>query len=329
MNKELELKIAIQKELQKISDHKKPYSCLIPNCENQATTTSHVLQQSKILKSILDKTNHFYTIKQNDLFKMKNDGPLKFKRSSLKNTFKFPLYCRSHDDQVFSSIEKKHPIDWSNRRNILLQTYRTICMEFRKKEIYIDCIKAFADHRRNIVGTTDYFDLRPAELSIKDMNFYKTEIENEIFYKKAPRYVVNTFHFPKKEICFSSALSIHDAQNPKSQGYDEYGYTKKGPITATFLNFFPYQNKSILLSVQHNDFLCNWTRTIEEEIKTKEKYNKVLSDLLTYRIEEWAVSTNLYQSLSSDKKEKFLSESVTYSDYFEYELQTNFNLFEE
>ena len=325
MDKYLELKIALQKELKRIKSHNRTYKCLIPECSNSAKTTSHVIQQSVVLESILDNTGHFYTIKQNDLFKMGEEGPLKFERSSLSNSFKFPLFCKTHDDGIFAPIEKSHPINWGERKNALLQTYRTICMELRKKEIYIDVIKSIAENRKAILGTLDYFDLRPAELSIKDMSYFKAEIETEIFHDDSARFKIAIKNFKRMDICFSSALSIHDPNNPQTHEYDAWGYTKEEPITSTFLNFFPYINQSILVAVQHVDYPCAWTESLIKRIKINECYKKTLSDLLTYRTEEWAISTDLYNKLSKEKKKQFINESEIYTDYFEDNLVTDFN----
>lgn len=328
MDKKLELKIALQKELKRIRSHKRTYNCLIPDCPNVATTTSHVLQQSVVLESILDDTGHFYTIRQNDLFKMSQEGPFRFERASLSNSFKFPLYCKSHDDEIFSAIEKAHPINWGKRQNALLQTYRTICMELRKKEIYVDIIESIAENRKEILGTVDYFDLRPALLSIRDKKFFKSEIEKEIFEDDANRFNIRVRHLKKREICFSSAISIHDPDNPNTHEHDQYGYTKEEPITSTFLNFFPYADQSILIVVQHIDHPCTWTKSLISQIGKTKLYDKILSDLLTYRIEEWAISTKMYNNLREDKKRQFLAESENYTDYYEDELDTSFNLFE-
>lgn len=328
MEKYLELKITLQKELKRIKSHSRTYKCLIPECPNSAKTTSHVIQQSVILESILDDTGHFYTMKQNDLFKMGEEGPLKFERSSLSNSFKFPLYCKAHDDEIFAPIEKSHPINWDERKNALLQTYRTICMELRKKEIYIDIIKSIAENRKAILETLDYFDLRPAELSIKDMSYFKAEIETEIFHSDTARFTIATKNFKRMDICFSSALSIHDPNNPKTHKYDAWGYTKEEPLTSTFLNFFPYFDQSILIAVQHVDYPCAWTENLVERIGINENYEKTLSDLLTYRTEEWGISTDLYNNLSEEKKSQFIEESERHTDYFEDDLDTDFNLFE-
>lgn len=328
MEKELYFKIALQKELKKIQSHKRTYSCLLPGCEQTATTTSHVLQQSVILESIIDNTGHFYTVRENDIFKVNVEGSLKFERVSLANLFKFPLFCKSHDNDIFSVIEKAHPVNWGERKNALLQTYRTICMQLRKKEIEIDIIKSIAKNRKEILGTDDYFDLRPAYLSIKDKSFFKSEIEKEIFGNDTMRFNISIQNLERRDICFSSGISIHDPNNPKTQEHDQFGYTKEEPITSTFLNFFPYNNCSVLMVVQHMNYPCAWSNRLISQIDNPILYDKILSDILTYRIEEWAISRELYENIGENKKNEFLIECETHEHFYEFELTTDFNLFD-
>jgi hypothetical protein len=160
------------------------------------------------------------------------------------------------------------------------------------------------------------------------LSYFKTELENELFNDSASLFVINTQFLQKKEICFTSALSIFDVNNLDTHEHDEWGYTKETPITTTFVNYFPYNDKSIFIVVQHKDFSCNWTNEFLLRMQKPEHYEKELSDLLTYRIEEWAISTKLFNMLSDDKKETLLTETRKYSDYYEYELKTEFNLFE-
>ena len=171
------LKDKLEKGRQKVFKKSRP--CLVESCPNNAIG-SHVLQQAGILNNIADTTNHFYSINLRSVFNMKENDLFEIKKLGINDCYKFPGFCNPHDTEIFKLIET-HPIDFSNPKSLQLFSYRTVCLEYRKKEIYLELVKNKLDVYKEVFpDKLHYVDFRPAEIAIKDLMFYKTEFEKEM-----------------------------------------------------------------------------------------------------------------------------------------------------
>ncbi|MDA3613302.1 hypothetical protein [Polluticaenibacter yanchengensis] len=325
MDKSNQLKNKLEKGRQQIL--KKTRKCLIAGCNNNAIL-SHVLQQKPILKDISDITNRFYSIKNRSIFNMKENDLFEIKKLGINDCYKFPGFCSQHDNNLFKLIEN-HPIDLHNIKSLQLFSYRTVCLELRNKEIYLELVK----HKMKIYeeifpNKINYLESNPAELAIKDLTFYKKEFEVDLNNNSSSKFNLEIIELPLKRICFSSTLSIDDKNNPHTFEYDQYGEERTEPLSTSILNYFPYDDKSYLIIATHKKYYCNWTNELIKELKNKSNVDKILSDLLTYRLELWGISPEIFENIPLNKIEKFKSESHSNWNNYKYKITSDFNLFD-
>jgi hypothetical protein len=297
--------------------------CLIPNCKRTAIMNSHVLQRKKILEKIVDSSNKFYVLNKQSIF---NAAPITPQKLGYKESYIFAGFCQECDSTFFSEIEKK-PLDLSSDRTKVLFAYRTLCLEFRKREIYHEQMSYLAKHtKENGPVKLYYFDLDPSHQALLDLAFFKDELELEIYQNKS-RFSHYYLKLPQKKVCFSSALSIEDKSNPKTLEYDEYGFSNLKPLVSSFINYFPYDDDSFFLATFHKDYPCEWTKNILERLRSSES-NKLISDFITYRVDFWAMSPDIYEPWSSEKKSKFSQEILDNIDNHSFKINSNFSIWD-
>lgn len=115
--------------------YKKNRSCMWPNCNDLIQEHCHLLQRNRILNNISDDDNKLLEIsithpsQWNDM-----NSPLKFKKVGIGHAFSAKLFCNTHDNKIFTPIEKVD-LNLSDYNSQLLLTYRAICNEiFQKKQ---------------------------------------------------------------------------------------------------------------------------------------------------------------------------------------------------
>jgi hypothetical protein len=261
---------------------------------------------------------------------------LKLSRVGIDEGFSFPGFCNHHDNEIFSCIEKKDFDPFDSKAQSLF-AYRTVCLELRKKEIAkgttIKIAKQILESKRNN-WEVEYLqrdqEINDFSQAIKDLNLFKTQLENEIFHSKQSCFNYTTLELPFLDICISTPLNIFDPNNDKSYEFDEYGFDKEDPISTSVLNFFPYKNSSFLIVANHKEYTCNWTSDLIKKLRDyPDLYLKEISDLITFRCEFWAISERLYDSISKSKIIEF-EELLSENNYsHEYSINHSFNLFEE
>ncbi|WP_416439573.1 hypothetical protein [Phnomibacter sp. MR] len=318
------LKNKLEKERQKVL--RKSRYCLVHNCLNNAGG-SHVFQRKGVLNNIADTTNHFYSISLRSVFNLKENDLFEIKRLGIDNCFKFPGFCNYHDNEIFKFIET-HPIDFANPKSLQLFSYRTACLEYRNKEIYLEFIRSKLSVYRDIFPDKIHFiETRPAEIAIKDLLFYKSEFEVDLSNNSNLNYDLTLIELPLKRVCFSSALSIYDKKNKHTFRYDKYGEERTEPLSTSFLNYFPYNDRSLLIIATHKKYFCNWTGELIKKLQNQINYDKIISDLLTYRVELWGIATDVFESISADKINEFKIQSHKYVNNYNYKIDSEFNLF--
>ncbi|QNF32851.1 hypothetical protein HUW51_08940 [Adhaeribacter swui] len=302
--------------------------CLIPDCTKYAIKNSHVLQRKRILEKIVDATNKFYVLEKTSLFNKEHRGLLIIKKMGIKEACIFPGFCQSCDRDFFSEIENNKLI-FQSRRLKSLFAYRTLCLELRRKEIYLELVQLIkATRKKHFPLVTNYFDLGPAELAISDLKFFKAELESELFEDKK-RFNHFYLKLPERQLCFSTVVSIFDQNNPLTFEYDKYGYTRTKPIVISVLNYFPYENNSYLLASFHTKYPCKWTTNLLSKIKANETYaDKEISDIVTYRSDFWAISPDIFESWSEEKIKEFKEETDLNADNYSFEIKSKFSIWE-
>lgn len=325
----MKLDVQIKKTLEarRSSIYNSKRICLYPGCDYNAIG-SHVLQRAGILSNIVDSSNHFYSIKKLNIFEMNDSKHFTVEKVGINDGYKFLGFCSYHDDNLFRSIET-HPIDLDNSIVQALFSYRTLCLELRSKEIELEIFDAVYKTLKELRPMQfHYVDTKPIKLGIQDLKFFKRELEIEIIKKEPSRFIHRKVSFNEFKICFSASLTIHDHNNPLTHEEDKYGNVKTTPLASNILNCFPYQGKSQIIISMHKDYPCHWATDLTKSIVDTADPSKILSDILTYRLEFWGIQPKLYESISKEKKSTFMKESEDYYDDFSFYIKTNFNLFD-
>jgi len=306
---------------------KKSRKCLVDGCEKTAIK-SHALQKNGILKQISEK-NHLFQFSNVPPFQKAKKGNFELSRIGINDVYTFPGFCRDHDSSIFKPIEKKQ-FDIESDKSINLFSYRALCQEIRRKEIAVDIAQKMIETNYNIALVVYMTDYKKGLINgLKNLNFFKKELENDLKNSKE-KFIHKICEVPKTEICISAPLNIFDENNPLSETHDNNGKVLNNPFVTSFVNLFPYQDKSYLMITLSKDYPCYWTKTLFNKFQNISSPNhlKLISDLITTRFEFWCISPKLKNTLSKNKITEMIeiwSEEVLNFDSI---IEPDFNVFE-
>jgi len=306
---------------------KKSRKCLVDGCEKTAIK-SHALQKNGILKQISEK-NHLFQFSNVPPFQKAKKGNFELSRIGINDVYTFPGFCRDHDSSIFKPIEKKQ-FDIESDKSINLFSYRALCQEIRRKEIAVDIAQKMIETNYNIALVVYMTDYKKGLINgLKNLNFFKKELENDLKNSKE-KFIHKICEVPKTEICISAPLNIFDENNPLSETHDNNGKVLNNPFVTSFVNLFPYQDKSYLMITLSKDYPCYWTKTFFNKFQNISSPNhlKLISDLITTRFEFWCISPKLKNTLSKNKITEMIeiwSEEVLNFDSI---IEPDFNVFE-
>ena len=301
----------------------KPRKCLIDGCKNEAIK-SHALQKNGILKQISEK-NHLYQFSNVSPFQKQTKGSFELLKIGINDAYTFQGFCNKHDSSIFKPIEIKD-FDISDDSSISLFSYRALCQEIRRKESAIDFTNAMILTKYNPSIVEFFTDYKSGlENGLKNLNYFKTELESN-----KSNFTHKICEIPKIEICLSAPLNIYDKNNFLTETHNDFGEVLNNPFVTSFLNIFPFNNKSYVMISIHNNFKCNWTIELFDKfqnIKSTE-HLKLISDLITTRIEFWCISPKLKQNISTEKINELIQIWSKEVLNFDYVIETKLNLFE-
>ena len=306
---------------------KKVRYCMFNNCRHTAIK-SHVLQKNGILREISDK-NHLIQMAPANPFEMSNKGPLDFKLVGINDVYTFLGFCSTHDSEIFKKIETESTLDFNDKNQQALFCYRGLCQEIRRKEIATEWMLELKPHfpatflpliESLIDGYSD---------GIKNLNFFKTELEKAINSQNTDSFYFETIKIPKIELCISVPLNIGELEISQDLDYEKWRL-KKQIILTSFINIFPKGNESFAIIGYHKNYPCNWTIDLINKLKSEDK-NKIfkeLSDLITLRLEFWSMSKSLFEAIPQIKLAEFKFLFTQNSFDHSPKLETKLNLFE-
>lgn len=304
------------------------YKCSYKNCDENSIK-SHVLQKSKILKSI-SENNHLFQFSGKPAFSNIEQTKFHLKRVGINDSYTFPGFCKKHDTNLFSLIENQK-IDFDNRKTHALFAYRAICQEIYRK-------KSLRGMMREIISTPNFkhdFKSFCAELhsgyehGINNLDYFKNLLEKELNDEKT-NFVFSFLEFDKVDVCISAPLNIFDNENKKTFIFDDNLGYKNDIYVTSVVNIFPYENKSYFLIATNKDYECKWTLNIFKKFKdcTKTDRLKMISDFLSTRFEFWCISPQLKKIIGDTKLIQLCKTWETYLFDFDSEINLEFNLFE-
>lgn len=298
--------------------------CLL--CE-EVSINSHLLQKNGILNNI-STNGHIIQIKPRDFAIEHKDGIIDIARIGINRGMSYLLFCNSHDTKVFEDIEQK-TLDVTKYRNQLLFSYRSLCAEFRKKEMNIDIFSrilksnSFAMNKR--LFEFSKMHMQANEVGQIDVQFYKTEFEKEIFENGKETFVFEILEFDFLPI---SASAVYTPINPDIHNL-EYLQNPENILSMIFINLIPINNKLNLLIGYHKDKADEWIFDYINSWKniSHDELTKKLSDLVSAKIETWAISPEYFQTINPKEIEKFKKYWNKHAMNLRITQEIDFNLF--
>jgi hypothetical protein len=291
--------------------------CMFDDCQREAIK-SHVLQKNGILREISEK-NHLIQLLPPNPYELNKKGIYDFKKVGINDVYTFKGFCKEHDNDLFEPIESKSILDFTNANQQALLSYRGLCQEIRRKEIAIeglmDLIKLFPIEKAHLMHQV----LKGYEHGIKNLSFFKREFEREIKNNKYSCFEFKTIKIPRIDLCISVPLNITTSENENLNI----------PFSTSFVNVFPKDNYTYVISGFHKDYKCSWTKKFLLKMKSprKDKIFKELSDLVTMRLEFWTMSPKLFKKIPPediDEYKRFFLENLFNHDSG---LRTKLNIF--
>lgn len=302
--------------------------CLLNDCDNKAIK-SHVLQKNGIL-SEMSVNNHLFQFGNASPFNIPipNKRLFELPQIGVNDAFTFKGFCAEHDSSLFHSIENI-PFDITKPASIALFSYRTLCQEIRRKEIASEITKQLISYNSTNPMIDLIINLHDGQIAgLKNLNFFKNEFESERDLKN-DNYLYKICEIPRTEICISAPLQIYDGNNVFSDADRSFG-EDGSPFVTSILNIFPFKEKSYVMLALHKKYWCFWSDELFNEFDKSNgnEHFKLLSDLISTRVEFWCMSPNLKAKIDKVKLDKLIKIWSNEVLNFDADIPNNFNLFE-
>lgn len=319
------MKKAIFESIQQ--SEKKKRKCMFSSCQDYAIK-SHVLQKNGILHEI-SVDNHLIERVSASLFEMEEKGISDFKRKGINNVYTFNGFCQKHDTELFKPIETERTLNLYSPDQQLLFCYRGLCQEIRRKEIALELLDDFKKIiNKDFSHVVDSL-IDGNRIGVKNLNYFKSELESSIDTGINDNFYFETLEIERIELCISVPLNVGEDEIPEDGNYDEWKKNHKLPFVTSFLNVFPKGSSTYIIVGYHKEYPCNWTRKFINKLKcsTRDEILKELSDLVTLRLEFWALSIPLFEKIDKSELKRYhelIKENVwNHGEYME----TDINLF--
>jgi len=302
---------------------KTEWTCMAPNCDEKCIN-SHVLQKNGILSEI-SFNNHIIEVKPTNIWEISDLGIFKYQEIGINEGFSFPGFCAYHDSEIFKPIESNE-VDFFLYKFQCLFSYRGLCQEIRRKqqvELFLSNIISVRE-KFTIMNVSEIFEdfKLGIGLGIKNLNYYKSEFEKDIFGEEE-NFQFTTLKRPYLEVCTSAPVNIKDPDEKEPDSIEEYINNANNSIMpATFISIFPTKSESIWLIGEHKKHSSSFTTKL-----INSDYEIALSELLILRMEYWCMSQNFLNKFikpNMTEIKKIFTENVL---NFEANLDTSLNLF--
>jgi hypothetical protein len=302
---------------------KRKWTCMSPDCKCNAIK-SHVLQKNGVLSHIA-KDDHLIEVKPTNIWEIDQMGIFKYQEIGINDGFTFPGFCKTHDDQIFSSIEKE-TFDIEDYFVQCLFSYRGLCQELRRKQQVKYFLENVLERRASfkVMNVDEIFDDYVLGLGygINNLNFFKQELEKDLL-KRTKSFSLQTIRIPFVGICTSAPLNIKEPDEKEPETIEEYEKIAQHILPTTFLSIFPTESDSILITGHHQNYPSSYTSIIKSV-----DYRELISDLLILRMEYWCMSHEFLTDRIKPKEQEIKNLFMQNALNFGYEIENRINLFE-
>lgn len=289
------------------SAKKKLKRCFYPDCKETAIN-SHILQKNGILDQI-SKDGHVWEKKINQF----SERTFYFDKCGLKDAFSFKCFCEKHDNTIFKKIEREK-VDFNDYQSCLLFTIRTLYNEIHRKLIVIEQLKALMKSKYSAELNLELLlgFLNQQSLGIEDLRSNESDIWQD-YFQKTQNFVFKFRKIKKIDICLSGFYNYETTQ--QMHDYKIVNNKDMERVSAIFINFFPYEDASILLMGYNKKdekkvkpYFNTFFKESESRVQTK------LTNLLMFNCENWVISEQLYKSKIQNVEDIFIS-AIEYAVY--------------
>lgn len=271
--------------------------CFHPGC-NEKSINSHILQKNGILSSIAED-GHVMEMHINKF----NENQHSFRKIGINKAFSFNCFCPTHDTELFKTIEVEE-IDFSNYRNLLLFTLRTVYNEKFRKLVNVsmyDCL---------ISNHSDLFDLeflngslKQEKLGVSDLQRTEHTIWNDL-NNGLESYVFNVREISKKDICLSAFYNYETSL--ELQQYIRKHRKDKQEVIDIFVNLFPHKDKSVFMMAYKVENESEVKAYVNEFFTENEKrLERKITNLMMFQCETWVISNKFFTKNISKNQEAF------------------------
>ncbi|MFC6098107.1 hypothetical protein ACFPVY_15755 [Flavobacterium qiangtangense] len=266
---------------------KKIKYCFVPGC-NEKSINSHILQRNGILSTIAEES-HVMQLEINQF----REPNIFFNRVGLKEAFSFNCFCNNHDTELFKNIETAD-IDFTNYKNRLLFTLRTIYNEKFRKLVNIDVYQCLTDNHSDkfdieILKEKSFTDNLGLEDIVRTENLIWNDLNNN-----TESFVFKIREIEYKEICLSAFYNYETSE--ELQFYIMMNRKHKEEVIDIFVNLFPYKNKSVFMMGYKKseekeviNYINNFFKGNEDVLESR------ITNLMMFQCETWAISNSFYK----------------------------------
>lgn len=278
--------------------------CFHPTC-NEKSINSHILQKNGILSSIAEEGH----VTEMHINKFK-ENPHSFRKIGINKAFSFNCFCQTHDTELFKTIEIEE-IDFSNYRNLLLFTLRTVYNEKFRKLVNVNMYECLIQNHSDLYD----IDFLEGQLSQEKLGVTDLQKTEDVIWKDidtgSESYVFNVREISKKEICLSAFYNYETSI--ELQRYIFKHHKDKEDVIDIFVNLFPHKNKSVFMMAYKKDNESDVKAYINEFFTENEKrLERKITNLMMFQCETWVVSNKFY-SKKIEKNEEAFSYAVSFS----------------
>jgi len=182
--------------------------CLHPHASTENCNkiiSSHTLQRSRVLKEIVDESNHVFTFYPLELDDM---GDIKLHEVGWQNASTSQLFCEHHDSTTFAPLEQTSFS--ASKEQIFLIAYRALCWELYRKSAAIrsgPTLRDLIDRGSSLEAqkfTQDFLKIQQSgfKKGIESLNQIKQEFDYYLLNKGSYS------PFKAVEILMSGSMSI-------------------------------------------------------------------------------------------------------------------------
>lgn len=279
--------------------NEKKWSCLIDECKESAIN-SHVLQKNNVLSTIA-KNNHVYVLSNEIGADEKNMGKTKLEKVGINRALVYPLFCKTHDLELFKKIEISNFNPFGLEEQLLF-TYRALCCEVHKKRNGIEYYQRILNSHvldLYIFKEDAHIGKQSFSLGLQDCEYYKTELEYQLRNISEKRFHFETLEYPLIKLSSSAIFSpLSSSDHP----------TDFSPFKNIFFSSIPYKNNLFIILGYHKTHVNKWMENYIDEWKNlnKMQLELKLSDLVASRTEAFCLSPETIEKMSPSIKASFL-----------------------